>query len=81
MAVVYNISMKDILDVAIIGGGPAGMMAGISAGANNKKVCLLERNKVLGKKLLLTGHGRCNFANAKPIPEIIERFGKQGRFL
>ncbi len=73
--------MKDIFDVLIIGGGPAGMMAGISASTNNKKICLLERNKVLGKKLLLTGNGRCNFTNAKPIPEVIEMFGKQGRFL
>ena len=56
---------KNIYDVAVIGGGPAGMMAAIQAGRNNLRVVLLEKNKQLGKKLLLTGGGRCNFTNAE----------------
>ena len=70
-----------IYDVGVIGGGPAGMMAAISAGQRDKSVVLLERNESLGKKLLLTGKGRCNFTNNKPIPQIVAAFGKKGRFL
>jgi predicted Rossmann fold flavoprotein len=51
-------------DVLIIGGGPAGMMAAISAAINGKSVILLEKNEGLGKKLLATGNGRCNITNA-----------------
>jgi predicted Rossmann fold flavoprotein len=51
-------------DVAVIGGGPAGMMAAGRAAACGARVILLEKNGVLGKKLLLTGGGRCNLTNA-----------------
>ncbi|HUV46978.1 MAG TPA: aminoacetone oxidase family FAD-binding enzyme, partial [Candidatus Bathyarchaeia archaeon] len=68
-------------DVAIIGGGPSGMMAAISASQNNKKTVLLERNIKLGRKLLLTGKGRCNFTSSKEIPQIVDAFGKRGKFL
>jgi len=50
------------VDCIVIGGGPAGMMAAISAGISGKRVVLIERNSVLGKKLLLTGNGRCNLS-------------------
>ena len=50
-------------DCIVIGGGPAGMMAAISAGISGKRVILIERNSVLGKKLLLTGNGRCNLSH------------------
>lgn len=50
-------------EVAIIGGGAAGMMAAISAGRNDKEVTLFEKNDKLGKKILLTGNGRCNITN------------------
>ncbi len=73
--------MNNIFDVAIIGGGPAGMMAGISAKNSENKVCILEKNSSLGRKLLLTGKGRCNFTTSKEIPEIVEAFGNQGKFL
>lgn len=73
--------MPDFFDVVIIGGGPAGMMAGISAADKNARVCLIERNPTLGKKLLLTSKGRCNLTTNKSIPEIVNVFGKQGRFL
>ncbi len=50
-------------DVAIIGGGAAGMMAAIVASGNGKRVVLIERNPQLGRKLLATGNGRCNLTN------------------
>lgn len=73
-------SMK-VRDVVVIGGGPAGMMAGISAGQRKIKVTLLERNGSLGRKLLLTGKGRCNLTNNTSIPKLVEAFGKKGGFL
>lgn len=58
-------------DVVVIGGGPAGMMAAGRAAANGKKVLLLEKNVTLGKKLLITGGGRCNVTNNKPDDRIM----------
>lgn len=58
-------SESKIWDVIIIGGGPAGMMAAGSAAENGKTVLLLEKNPSLGKKLLITGGGRCNLTNHK----------------
>lgn len=54
-----------MFDLIVIGGGPSGMMASIIAAKNGKKVLLLEKNSNLGKKLLLTGGGRCNLTNLK----------------
>ena len=51
-------------DIAIIGGGAAGMMAAVSAAQNGKNVIILEKNEKLGKKLFITGKGRCNITNA-----------------
>ena len=51
-------------NVIIIGGGAAGMMAAITAARNNNKVTLIEKNEKLGKKLFITGKGRCNLTNA-----------------
>lgn len=56
---------KSNYDVAIIGGGPAGIMAAGTAGSLGLKAVLIEKNKELGKKLLLTGGGRCNLSNAE----------------
>ncbi|MBK5244098.1 MAG: NAD(P)/FAD-dependent oxidoreductase, partial [Eubacteriaceae bacterium] len=50
--------------VAIIGGGPSGMMAAVAAGNNGHNVDLYEANEKLGKKLYITGKGRCNLTNA-----------------
>ena len=50
-------------DVIIIGGGAAGMVAAITAAEYGEKVLVLERNDMLGKKLLITGKGRCNVTN------------------
>lgn len=77
----------DYFDIAVIGGGSAGMMAGIAAGEDKVRdtpgirVCLLERNDNLGIKLLLTGNGRCNLTTTKSIKEIVTGFGPKGSFL
>ena len=56
-------------DIAVIGGGPAGIMAAIAC--DSSKVILLEKNPSLGRKLLLTGGGRCNITNLKPIRKLL----------
>lgn len=68
-------------DVIVIGGGPAGMYAAITAGQRGKKVLLLERNDRLGKKLLITGKGRCNVTNDCEADEILKNVPRNGRFL
>ena len=60
-------------DIAVIGGGPAGMMAAIAA-SNTSEVILLEKMSSLGSKLLLTGGGRCNITNNKPIKKLLNSF-------
>ena len=59
-------SGNKLWDVIIVGGGPAGMMAAGAAAERGKSVLLLEKNSNLGKKLLITGGGRCNLTNNKP---------------
>jgi predicted Rossmann fold flavoprotein len=66
--------------VIVIGGGPAGMMAAISA-ADKYKVILLEKNEKLGKKLFITGKGRCNVTNAKDISEFFENIPVNSNFM
>ena len=68
-------------DVLVIGGGAAGMMAAGTAAQNGRKTILVEKNPVLGKKLLITGKGRCNLANCCDIPELIENIPTNGKFL
>ena len=77
--------------IIIIGGGAAGMTAAIAAARTNKNtdICILEKKDILGKKLLSTGNGRCNFTNARMdencffsdtpgmIPAVLERFGTE----
>lgn len=71
-----------IYDVAIIGGGPAGIMAAISAAQNGKKVVILDKNQRLGRKLLLTGKGRCNITHDEQDPKImIQKYNKESKFL
>ncbi len=67
--------------VAVIGGGPAGMMAASTAAKNGNKVVLIEKNNMLGKKLLITGKGRCNITNNIPIDEFIKNVPTNGNFL
>jgi predicted Rossmann fold flavoprotein len=69
-------------DIAVIGGGPAGMMAAGRAAERGKKVILLEKNPILGKKLLITGGGRCNILNAEFNTRMLtEKYGKKGKSL
>ncbi len=67
--------------VIIIGGGAAGMMAAISASKENKKVILLEKNEKLGKKIFITGKGRCNVTSACPPDEFLNNVVTNPRFL
>ena len=64
-------------DIAIIGGGPAGIMAAIAASKNSSNVILLEKNSSLGRKLLLTGGGRCNITNSKPIKKLLNSYSQK----
>ncbi len=73
---------KGIFDVAVIGGGPSGMMAAGQAARIGASVVLIEKNDCLGKKLLLTGKRRCNFTHYEfDKAKLAEKFGKKGRFL
>ena len=67
--------------VIIIGGGAAGMMAAISASKEGKKVLLLEKNEKLGKKLFITGKGRCNITSACDPDEFLNHVATNSRFL
>lgn len=69
------------MKVLIIGGGPAGMLAAISAKEEGYEVTLLEKNNRLGKKLSITGKGRCNITSSLDISEFIENIPGNGRFL
>ena len=68
-------------DGIVIGGGPAGMFAAITAAKQGSKVLLLEKNDRLGKKLLITGKGRCNVTNDCSAREVLENVPRNGRFL
>ena len=69
------------MDVIVVGGGPAGMMAAISAAHGNNTVTLIEQNEKLGKKLFLTGKGRCNLTNACPVEELFDNIVTNRKFL
>ncbi len=68
-------------DGIVIGGGPAGMFAAITAARQGCRVLLLEKNDRLGKKLLITGKGRCNITNDCSPQEILQNVPRNGRFL
>ena len=68
-------------DGIVIGGGPAGMFAAITAAKQGQKVLLLERNDRLGKKLLITGKGRCNVTNDCSGQEVLQNTPRNGKFL
>ncbi|WP_027340529.1 NAD(P)/FAD-dependent oxidoreductase [Halonatronum saccharophilum] len=68
-------------DLIVVGGGPAGMMAAGVAAQRGKKVLLLEKNAQLGKKMLITGKGRCNLTNDCEIEDFIKNFPGNGKFL
>lgn len=67
--------------VSVIGGGAAGLMAAYWAAKNGAKVYLFERNQNLGRKILISGKGRCNLTNIKSIEDFIENIPGNGKFL
>ena len=73
--------MEDNRRVAVIGGGAAGMMAAIKAAENGAEVTLIERNDRPGKKLRITGKGRCNVTNACDTKEFLNHVPTNPRFL
>jgi predicted Rossmann fold flavoprotein len=69
-------------DVIVIGGGPAGLIAAGRAAELGAKTALLEKKASLGKKLLLTGNGRCNLTNnGDSLRDLVEKYGRNGKFL
>lgn len=68
-------------NVIVVGGGASGMMAAIAAAEKGAQVILLEKNAQLGKKLLITGKGRCNVTNSKDTSQLINSFPHNGKFL
>ena len=69
------------MNVVVIGGGPAGMMAAIAAAQNRHKVILIEKMNMLGKKLLITGKGRCNITSSLYMSDFIKNIPGNGKFL
>ncbi|WML45714.1 NAD(P)/FAD-dependent oxidoreductase [Neobacillus sp. PS3-40] len=68
-------------EVIVIGGGPSGLMAAIAAGERGAKVLLIDKGDRLGRKLAISGGGRCNVTNRRPIEEIIKHIPGNGKFL
>ena len=70
-----------MIDVIVIGAGPSGLMAAIAAAEQNKKVVLIEKGAKLGRKLAISGGGRCNVTNRLSAEEIVKHIPGNGRFL
>ena len=69
------------MNVIVIGGGPAGMMSAITSAENGNKVTLVEKMPSLGKKLLITGKGRCNITSSLEMSDFIKNVPGNGMFL
>lgn len=69
------------MKVIVIGGGPAGILAAMSSAQEGNQVLILEKNNIVGKKILVTGKGRCNFTSSVPMSEFIQNVPGNGRFL
>lgn len=73
--------MIEQFDAVIIGAGPAGMMAAGRAAERDRRVLLLERNDTVGRKLLISGGGRCNLTHSGELEDFLEQFSESGAFL
>lgn len=67
--------------VGVVGGGPAGLMAAGTAASQGARVLLIEKNESCGKKLLITGSGKCNITNTLPIQDFLDGFFENKKFL
>jgi predicted Rossmann fold flavoprotein len=76
-----NLNIMQPWNIVIIGGGPAGLMAGARAAARGRRVLILEKNNTPGAKILISGGGRCNVTHDCDARGIIEAVGSQGKFL
>lgn len=82
MSIVRNTAMSEnIYQVAVIGGGASGMMAAVSAALNGAKVVLFEKNRLLGRKVRITGKGRCNITNACDSDTFFENIPRNSKFM
>ena len=73
--------IKNSCNVVVVGGGAAGMMAAIWAARQGADVILFEKNEKLGKKIYITGKGRCNLTNACDIEDLFPNMVSNGNFL
>ena len=73
--------MQKIWDILVIGMGASGCMAGIAAALQGASVALIDGNEKVGKKIYITGKGRCNVTNATPLPEFMDGLSHNARFL
>ena len=71
-------SMKRVI---VVGGGAAGLMSAYAAAQNGNDVLLIEKNEKLGKKIYITGKGRCNFTNDVPVDEFLQNVVRGEKFL
>lgn len=76
-----RLESRGFMDVIVVGGGPGGMMAAIQAAHQGHRVRLLEKNKSLGRKLFITGKGRCNVTNDRDISEFFQNIPRNSEFL
>ena len=78
---IHKVGGSMMYDVIVIGGGPSGLMAAIAAGEKGLKVLLIDKGDKLGRKLAISGGGRCNVTNRLPVEEIIKHLPGNGKFL
>lgn len=76
-----DIAKKEMADIIIIGGGPSGLMAAYAASNDGHSVILLEKNSNCGRKLLITGSGKCNITNSATLDVFMENFPQNNKFL